>query len=127
MRILGAYSFLYMGAMASISKEEVGKYVTNEMQTVTAFHIDCRDQLCPKPILMIKTALSEATIGEVLEIIVNDHSSKKNVLKYCWNHGQEVTNSNEDGKDFHIFVRKSVEKKVDSPMPVVGPCGARWD
>ena len=89
--------------------------------------VDCRDQLCPKPILMVKKALSEATLGQTLEVEVNEHVSKENVLKYCWNHGQEVFKSYEDGPDFHIFVKKSPEVKVEKPMPVIGPCGARWD
>ncbi len=89
--------------------------------------VDCRDQLCPKPILMVKKALSDAALNQILEVIVNEHVSKENVLKYCWNHGQEVFKSYEDGPDFHIFVKKSPEVKVEKPMPVVGPCGARWD
>jgi TusA-related sulfurtransferase len=89
--------------------------------------VDCRDQLCPKPILMVKKALAEAQMGQTLEVVVNEHVAKENVLKYCWNRGQQVTQSYEDGPDFHIFVSKSPEVKVDKPMPVIGPCGARWD
>jgi TusA-related sulfurtransferase len=92
-----------------------------------ASKIDCRGQLCPKPILMTKKALAEVQLNQVLEIIVDEHVTKENVLKYCWNHGQEVFKSYEDGADFHIFVKKSPEKKVETPMPVIGPCGARWD
>ena len=76
---------------------------------------------------MVKRSLSEAPLGEVLEVIVNEHVSKENVLKYCWNHGQEVFKSYESGPDFHIFVKKSPEVRVEKPMPVIGPCGARWD
>lgn len=89
--------------------------------------LDCRDQTCPKPIFMVKSALAEAAMGETLEVIVNDDSSKQNVLRYCWNHGQEVSKSFEDGSDFHLFVTKSAEKKADKPLPAVGPCGTRWD
>lgn len=89
--------------------------------------VDCRDQLCPKPILMVKKALSEAALNQTLEVIVNEHVSKENVLKYCWNHGQQVFKSYEDGPDFHILVRRSPEIIVEKPMPVIGPCGARWD
>jgi TusA-related sulfurtransferase len=89
--------------------------------------VDCRDQICPKPILMIRKALADASLDHILEIIVNEDVSKQNVLKYCWNYGQPVLKSYANGPDFHIFVKKSPEKKVDSPMPVVGPCGTRWD
>jgi len=96
-------------------------------ETPAAGVIDCRDQLCPKPILMVKRALSETPLDRTLEVIVNERASKENVLKYCWNHGQEVFRSYEDGPDFHIFVKRSPEARVEKPMPVVGPCGARWD
>ena len=89
--------------------------------------VDCRDQLCPKPILMVKRALGETTLDQVLEIIVNEDVSRQNVLKYCWNHGQQVLRSYERGADFHVVVKKSSDKKVETPLPVVGPCGTRWD
>ena len=89
--------------------------------------VDCRNQVCPKPVFMVKGAIAETAIGERLEIIVNDDGSKQNVLRYCWNHGQEIARSYADGPDFHIVVRRSAEKKVDNPLPAVGPCGTRWD
>lgn len=97
------------------------------LQNAPGTVIDCRDQLCPKPVFMIKGALAQASMGQILEVIVNDESSKQNVLKYCWNHGQEILNSHGEGSDFHIVVKKSPEVKVDNPLPVIGPCGTRWD
>lgn len=76
---------------------------------------------------MVKNAIFQAALGQLIEIVVNDDGSKQNVLKYCWNHGQEIVRSYPDGEDFHIFVKKSIEKMVDSPVPVIGPCGTRWD
>jgi len=89
--------------------------------------IDCRGQICPMPIFMLKEALAGAQLGQVLEVIVGDESSRQNALKYCWNHGQEVFRSYAESSDFHLFVRKSPEKKADNPMPAVGPCGTRWE
>lgn len=89
--------------------------------------VDARNEPCPKPILMTKRAIEKATVGEVLEIVVNDHTSRDNVLKYCWNHGQEIINSREEGEEFHLMVRKSPEKMAEEPLPAVGPCGQRWD
>jgi TusA-related sulfurtransferase len=116
--------------MTAVQRGELSIVAPGPIELMTsqaARKIDCRGQLCPKPILMTKRALAEAPMYQVLEIIVNEHLTKENVLKYCWNHGQEVFKSYEDGTDFHIFVKKSPEKKVDTPLPVIGPCGARWD
>ena len=92
-----------------------------------ALVVDCRGQLCPKPIFMTKGALAKGRLGEVFEVIVDDDGSKQNVLRYCWNHGQEILESYDEGADFHAFVKKSPEAKVDKPLPVIGPCGTRWD
>ncbi len=89
--------------------------------------VDCRGQLCPKPIFMTKGALAKGSIGDMFEVIVDDDGSKQNVLRYCWNHGQEVPRSYAAGREFHIFVRKSPEKASEKPLPAVGPCGTRWD
>jgi len=108
---------------------ELLTYQTGNGETLgkIASVVDCRDQICPKPILMIRMALAETSLDQVLEIIVNEDVSKQNVLKYCWNYGQPVLRSYANGPEFHIIVKKSPQKKVDIPMPVVGPCGARWD
>lgn len=76
---------------------------------------------------MTKRAIEKAQLGEVVEIVVNDHTSKENVLKYCWNHGQEIIASREEGADFHLVLRKSPEKLAEKPLPAIGPCGQRWD
>lgn len=90
--------------------------------------VDARNQPCPKPVLMVKKALEKAQLGDILEITVNDNTSKENVLRYCWNHGQEIIKSYYDeNNEFHILVKKVPEKKVDKPLPVTGPCGQRWD
>ena len=94
---------------------------------LTARVLDCRDQLCPKPVFMLKGALAEARMGDTLEVIVNDDGAKENVLRYCWNHGQDISRSYADGVEFHLFVKRSADKKVENPLPSVGPCGTRWD
>ena len=101
--------------------------ITDVFEDQSALVVDCKDQICPKPVFMIKEAIAREEIGRVIEIIVNDEGSKQNVLKYCWNHGQEILKSYQNGSDFHLIVKKSPEKKVDNPVPVIGPCGTRWD
>jgi len=89
--------------------------------------LDCRGEICPMPVFMVKKALAGASLGEILEVIVGDESSKQNVLRYCWNHGQEIVESHGEKAEFHMLVRKSPETIPDKPLPAVGPCGTRWD
>ena len=69
--------------------------------------IDARDQLCPAPLLMVKKRVLAAQRGELIEVIVNDQTSKANILSYCLNRGDLLVDSWEDGKDFHLTFRKS--------------------
>jgi len=103
-----------------------GAEVSTQRDTIARV-LDCRNQTCPKPVFMVKSALAETGMGDMLEVIVNDDGAKQNVLRYCWNHGQEISKSYADGSDFHVFVRRSAEKKAENPLPSVGPCGTRWD
>jgi tRNA 2-thiouridine synthesizing protein A len=96
-------------------------------EVVVNLFVDARNQPCPRPILMTKRAIEKAQSGEVVEIVVNDHTSKENVLRYCWNHGQEIITSREEGADFHLVLRKSPEKAAEKPLPAIGPCGQKWD
>jgi tRNA 2-thiouridine synthesizing protein A len=96
-------------------------------ELVAQLVVDARNEPCPKPILMTKRAIEKAQMGEVVEIVVNDHTSRDSVLKYCWNHGQEIVNSREEGQDFHLVVKKSPDKMAEAPLPAIGPCGQRWD
>ena len=93
----------------------------------SALVVDCRGEICPMPVFMVKKALGSADLGQVLEVIVGDDSSKQNVLRYCWNHGQEIFESHGQASEFHMLIRKSPEKMSDKPLPAVGPCGTRWD
>lgn len=59
----------------------------------------------PEAGFMVKSAPAEAPMGQVPEVIVNNDGSKQNVLRYCWNHGQEILNSYASGSEFHLLVR----------------------
>jgi TusA-related sulfurtransferase len=69
--------------------------------------VDARDELCPRPLLMAKNALRKAGRGELIEVIVNDRTSKENVLSYCYSSGEEVVKSWDEGPDFHVVIRKA--------------------
>jgi tRNA 2-thiouridine synthesizing protein A len=69
--------------------------------------VDARDELCPRPLLMAKSALRKAAAGDLIEVIVNDRTSKENVLSYCYTSNEEVVRSWDEGPVFHVFIRKA--------------------
>lgn len=44
--------------------------------------LDCRNLVCPEPVIKTKDVLNGLKIGEILEILVNSTASKENVKKF---------------------------------------------
>ncbi len=89
--------------------------------------LDVRDKACPMPVLMTKRRLTKTEIGKVIEVVMNDPTTKTNILRYAWNHGQEILQVVSDPPEHRIYIKRQEDKKVGKPLPVVGPCGERWD
>ena len=76
-------------------------------QEVVGLRIDARDQLCPAPLLMVKRALKGAKVGELIEVVVNDQTSRANILALCVEKRLETIRTWEDGGDFHLLFRNA--------------------
>ena len=76
--------------------------------------VDAKGKLCPQPLIMTKKALVKMDEDETLHIIVDNESSKFNVLKYLKDNGMEVE-VQLDGHLYHLYVVKkggTIEKSI---------------
>jgi len=76
--------------------------------------VDAKGKLCPQPLIMTKKALVKMDENETLHIIVDNESSKFNVLKYLKDNGMEVE-VQLDGHLYHLYVVKkggTIEKST---------------
>ncbi len=69
--------------------------------------VDARNQLCPGPLLTFKKRMKALSSGGTIAIVVNDQTSRANILSYCLGKGDEIIGSWQDGDDFHMIFRKS--------------------
>ncbi len=71
--------------------------------------IDARNQLCPAPLLMVKKAMRETRRGELIEVVLNDQTSRENVVSLCVERRKEILRSWAEGEDFHLLLRNTEE------------------
>jgi tRNA 2-thiouridine synthesizing protein A len=69
--------------------------------------LDTKGLNCPLPILKAKKALGEMAPGKTLEVISTDPGSIKDFEAFCRATGNELLNSNNDGKFFKFVIRKA--------------------
>jgi len=76
--------------------------------------VDAKGKLCPQPLIMTKKALVGMDENETLHIIVDNESSKFNVVKYLEDNGMQVEIQKNDNL-FEIYVAKkggTIEKST---------------
>ena len=77
--------------------------------------IDAKGELCPKPLIMTKKALGEIGDNEPLEILIDNETSMKNVIRFLADNGFNPSVRNE-GKVFHVLVSKTGEMPENAPL-----------
>lgn len=75
--------------------------------------IDTRGKKCPMPLIQTKKALIESTPGESIRILIDNHTSVKNVTHYLEDNGIPVV-SVQAGDTWELTVNRGEESMVES-------------
>ena len=75
--------------------------------------VDCRGMACPKPLIRTKKALQELSIGQSVEILIDNETSKQNVERFLTDNGIDVSVT----RDGPLFTLNATKKRLD---PVAG-------
>ncbi|MGE0089894.1 MAG: sulfurtransferase-like selenium metabolism protein YedF [Bacteroidales bacterium] len=70
--------------------------------------IDAIGKLCPIPLIMTKKALGELKENELLEVLMDNETSVKNVTRYIEEMGMKPRTEKKDSI-YHVFVNKTGE------------------
>ena len=81
--------------------------------------IDAKGQPCPKPVVMTRRALAEIGEGEELVVVLDNETSKDNVVGILCSQGVDVHVSGQDGV-YRVVGRKTA-RTSDAPQPQI-PC-----
>ena len=69
--------------------------------------LDARGLNCPLPILKTKKAIKEVPVGETLKVLSTDPGSVKDMDAFCRTTGNELIESENDGKIFRFLIKKA--------------------
>ena len=71
--------------------------------------VDCMGKNCPTPLVETRKVLRKATKGDVIEITGDHPASKKEIPMAVASQGQELLDIREEGKIWHIRIKKVKE------------------
>ena len=54
-----------------------------------AVELDCRDMLCPRPIIELARHLADVEVGQVIAVVARDVAARVDVPAWCRMRGQE--------------------------------------
>ena len=71
--------------------------------------IDCRGQVCPRPIIELAKALPSVAIGDRLAVVADDPAARHDVAAWCRMRGQEYVGEDTaaDGTPRYLVRRAS--------------------
>ncbi len=70
--------------------------------------VDCLGMFCPMPLFMARKAIEEVQVGEVIEVLADDPSAKKDIPDWAERSGHQVLGIDEEDGIFIIRIRRGV-------------------
>ncbi|BBE10936.1 sulfurtransferase TusA family protein [Halorhodospira halochloris] len=67
--------------------------------------LDCRNLLCPMPVIRTQASIARMQPGDELEVIATDPGALQDIPAWCRVHGHELLDTWEDGKEIHLLIR----------------------
>ncbi|WP_183096333.1 sulfurtransferase TusA family protein [Nocardioides stalactiti] len=69
--------------------------------------LDCRGQVCPRPIIELARALPDLAVGDLVAVVADDPAARHDVAAWCRLRGQEYVGEEtaEDGLPRYVVRR----------------------
>lgn len=69
--------------------------------------VDARGSACPGPLLEAKKAIGTVAVGQTIEVLSGDPSTKNDLPKWAGKVGHEFLGSKEDEGYDHMFIKRA--------------------
>jgi tRNA 2-thiouridine synthesizing protein A len=71
--------------------------------------LDCRDQICPQPVIELARRIGEVEVGQIVAVVADDSAARVDVAAWCRMRGQEYVGEQtaEDGTPAYLVRRLS--------------------
>ncbi len=68
--------------------------------------VDCMGMVCPRPLFETLKRMKRMAVGTTVEVVGDYPLSLVEIKEHMEKNGQEVVSSSDDGKAWHIVIRK---------------------
>ncbi|AOE49053.1 sulfurtransferase TusA family protein [Kangiella sediminilitoris] len=68
--------------------------------------LDCRNLLCPMPVIRTQNALKDIAEGETLEVVCTDPGTLNDIPTWCRINGHTVLSTEEQGHEIIFQIKK---------------------
>ena len=77
--------------------------------TAIDLELDCRDQVCPLPVIELGRGIGEVEVGQVVAVVATDSAARVDVPAWCRMRGQEYVGEQtaDDGTPAYLVRRVS--------------------
>jgi tRNA 2-thiouridine synthesizing protein A len=77
--------------------------------TTIDLELDCRDQVCPLPVIELGRRIAEVEVGQVVAVVATDSAARVDVPAWCRMRGQEYVGEQaaDDGTPAYLVRRVS--------------------
>ena len=74
-----------------------------------ALELDCRDLVCPQPVIELARRIGEVEVGQVVAVVANDAAARVDVAAWCRMRSQEYVGEQaaDDGTPAYLVRRVS--------------------
>jgi len=79
----------------------------DDSERVIAETLDMTGYFCPEPVIRVNEAIGDVGVGEVLELLTDDPSSKPDIKSWTKRTGQELISIEEDEGVFRFMIRRT--------------------
>ena len=77
-----------------------------EQGTGDEAELDARGLLCPEPVMMLHSRISDVAPGKILRVIATDPSTTRDIPRFCQFLGHELVSQVEQGDQFIYLIRR---------------------
>jgi tRNA 2-thiouridine synthesizing protein A len=77
--------------------------------TTVDLELDCRDQVCPLPVIELGRRIGDVDVGQVVAVVATDSAARVDVPAWCRMRGQEYVGEQpaDDGSPAYLVRRLS--------------------
>jgi len=81
--------------------------LTNDKEMKVTTSLDMTGFFCPEPVIRTNEEIGNIGVGEVLELLADDPSSRPDITSWAKRTGHELLSVEEDGGVFRFLIRRT--------------------